>query len=301
MERSLTDINNAVLQDAAGFIATTDAAYDARIEEVAAAIRDTAAQKPVVLLSGPSGSGKTTTARMIERKLDGWGFETHTLSMDDYFFPISPEQQKTLDLESPERVDTAFLNEQLRSIAAGEPTAIPRFDFATNRRTSSGWVLTRQPQEIVILEGIHALNPDVITLPADTTARVYVSVGTRLVAPTGDVLFAKRVRLLRRFLRDRRYRNRSVEDTLRMFDKVQRGENLYVMPFRDRADYDIDTFIPYEVNVYRHELWDDLQPLGGRADIRELLTVLEQTVPLSPSLVPPDALIREFVGGSAFG
>lgn len=301
MTVTIKDINAALARDAAAFIREADAAYDRQITAVARDIMAHREQCPIILLAGPSGSGKTTTAKKIEAKLDAWGCETHTLSMDDYFIPLTEEEQllaaqKKLDLESPGRVDIPFLNEQLASIIAGEPTPLPRFHFTDNSRSHSGETLTRHPGELVILEGIHALNPEVITVPEEQTARLYVSVRTRIAAEDGRILHPKRIRLLRRMLRDKLFRNRTVESTLHMFDSVQRGENRYIMPYKARAGYEIDTFCPYEASAYRQALLPALAELPSRGDVAELQLLLEQIEPLSPALVPADALVREFLG-----
>ncbi len=305
MNQPIREINEQLRRDAAGLIRQADAAYDAHLEAIADDIRAHRAERPIILLSGPSGSGKTTTARMIEKKLDDSDVETHTLSMDDYFLPLTPEEQalaaeEKFDLEAPSRVDIPLLNQQLSSILAGEPTALPHFVFSTNTRQSSGRVLTRRPGELVILEGIHALNPAVITLPDDCTARLYVSVRTRVTTDSGTPLHPSRIRLLRRMLRDKRFRSRPVGETLHMLASVQRGEERYIMPYKHRAGYEVDTFFPYELSVYRQELLADLLPLSALPEVPQLVSFLEQLDPLSPEAVPAHALIREFIGDSAY-
>ena len=301
MNMDIRTINDRLRADAYGYMRQAEEEFDARLTAVARDICDKRAQCPIILIAGPSGSGKTTTARKLEEKLDAWGCEAHALSLDNYFVPLSEEQQQLaaaskLDLESPDRVDIPFLNQQLESIIAGRPTPIPHFNFTDNSRTHSGHTLTRKPGDLVILEGIHALNPAVITLPEAETQRLYVSVRTRLVTDNGEALHPKRIRLLRRMLRDKLFRNRSVEHTLRMFGSVQRGENRYIMPYKALSTHDIDTFCPYEVSVYKDELLEELQTLENRADARELLELLAQVTIAPAALVPPDALIREFIG-----
>lgn len=301
MKISIHAINQQLRTDPHGFIRQAEADYDARITAVAESICRQSDRCPVILLSGPSGSGKTTTARKLEEKLDDWGYQTHTLSMDDYFIPLTAEEQrlaaaKKLDLESPNRVDVDFLNQQLADIIAGRPTPIPEFCFRNNTRRDSGRVITRRPGELVILEGIHALNPDVITIPETETVRLYVSVRTRMVTEDGKILHPKRIRLLRRILRDKLFRGRPAAETVRMFADVQRGENRYIMPYKPRSHFDIDTFFPYEVCVYKDELLEDLQALRKFPEIRELLEILNQADIVPATMVPPNALIREFIG-----
>lgn len=305
MPITVQSINEALARDAAGMIARADADYAARLETLAADIREHRDSRPLLLLAGPSGSGKTTTALMLEHRLDSAGFETHTLSMDDFFYPLSPEEQRLaaeerLDLESPGRVDAAFLNETLESLLEGKPTPLPHFSFRNNTRTPSGVTLTRKPGELIILEGIHALNPAVITLPEECTARLYVSVRTRLEGENGAVLHPSRVRLLRRMLRDKLYRSRDIAETLRMFRSVQRGEERYIMPYKHRATYTVDTFCSYEVSVYKTLLESEVKALTNAPEIAEIVDAWAGLAALSPELVPPRALIREFIGNSAF-
>lgn len=156
--RKLTDINQAMTasEDA---MRQADLAFLDELEKVADAIRKTAVERPVILLAGPSGSGKTTTAFLLERFLDGWGVETHTISMDNFFSTMTSQQREMaatgkLDLESPARVDIPYLNQHLQSIIACKPTWMPRYHFPTTTRIDQDWQLTRKPGELLLLEGI---------------------------------------------------------------------------------------------------------------------------------------------------
>ena len=165
--------------------------YFKQIAQAAELIAANARQRPVVLLAGPSGSGKTTTALLIERELDRKGMETHTLCMDDYFLPLTEREiellhRNELDLEKPTRVDIPFFQQQLSQILDGQEIELPRYDFKTSRRVFDGRTLRRKPGELIIMKGIHALNPDV-TGHADSTTRIYVSVRTRITAQDGSV------------------------------------------------------------------------------------------------------------------
>ena len=305
MTQAIRTVNEALCADAAAFVRQAEAAYHSQLTEIAdhiAAYRDTC---PIVLLSGPSGSGKTTTARMLEAELDRRGLETHTLSQDNYFRTNTPEeqalrQQGLLDLESPARVDEVLLAQQLEQIIACQPVELPVFDFHNSVCRPSGITFTRKPGEIVILEGIHVLNPAVVPLPESQTVRLYVSVRTRVENDEGALLHPKYIRLLRRMLRDVSGRGRPAEGTLAMLDSVERGEQKYIMPYKHRSTFDIDTFCPYELNVYRSILPDEVAALRSHPDMTDLLDLLTAALPLEPTLVPPSALIREFIGGSLY-
>ena len=305
MVRSIAKVNEALCSDAVAFIREAEADYRRQLTAIAdhiAAHRDAC---PVVLISGPSGSGKTTTARMLEAELDRRGLETHTLSQDNYFRTNTPEetalrQAGMLDLESPARVDEVLLAQQLEDIIACRPVELPVFDFHTCECRPSGTIFARKPGEIVILEGIHVLNPAVVPLPESQTVRLYISVRTRVEATDGTLLHPRYIRLLRRMLRDVNQRGRSAEGTLAMFHSVEMGEQKYIMPYKHRSTFDIDTFCPYELNVYRSVLPDEVAALKEHPDMETLLDLLTEVLPLEQTVVPSTALIREFVGGSIY-
>ncbi len=305
MTQSIYEINRQLADNPTAFVDEAEANYDRQLTNIADYIAQHSEQCPVVLLSGPSGSGKTTSALMLEHKLDRRGLETHTLSQDNYFRTLTEEDHRLLeagqlDLESPSRVDEVLLTGQLEDIIAGKTVELTEFDFRTHTRRPSGKTLTRKPGEVVILEGIHSLNPHVVQLPEDQTVRLYVSVRTRVEGPDGALLHPKYIRLLRRMLRDVQHRGRQAEDTLKMFHSVNLGEDRFIMPYKHRSTFDIDTFFAYEVNVYRNYLLDDLTALSDRPEIAEVLPVLTAALPLEAAAIPETALIREFIGDSVF-
>ena len=277
--------------------------YQQQIDRVAEFAAANAAQRPVLLLAGPSGSGKTTTALLIERELDRRGVETHTLSMDNYFSPLSEREKELLrrnelDLEKPTRVDVPFFRQQLDAILRGEEIALPRFDFQESRRVFDGRTLRRRPGELILMEGIHALNPDVTGHDEDTT-RIYVSVRTRITAKSGLVLHPAKIRLLRRMLRDKLCRGRAFSQTVGNCARVDRGEQNYIMPFKPRAHCSIDSFYSAELSVYRACLASAPEALDF-PELCDLAEVLRELPEVDPALVPQDSLLREFIGGSTF-
>lgn len=305
MTQSIYESNRRLAENPTAFVEEAEANYDRQLTKIADYIAQHSEQCPVVLLSGPSGSGKTTTALMLEHKLDRRGLETHTLSQDNYFRTLTEEDHRMLeagqlDLESPTRVDEQLLTRQLEDIIAGNPVELTEFDFRTHTRKLSGKTLTRKPGEVVILEGIHTLNPHVVQLPEDQTVRLYVSVRTRVEGPDGALLHPKYIRLLRRMIRDVQHRGRHAEDTLKMFHSVNLGEDRFIMPYKHRSTFDVDTFFAYEVNVYRNFLLEELAPLADRPEIAQVLPVLTAALPLEAAAVPKTALIREFIGESVF-
>ncbi len=277
--------------------------YADRLAAAAEVIYKNREDKPIVLISGPSGSGKTTSAMRLARLLEQKGCKAHTVSMDNYFLPMHMNEHARgkdgkIDFESPQRLDIPLFKEHLGKLIRGERIDIPSFDFAAQERRE-GMPLLCEKGDIVIIEGIHALNPLLTGDFDDFTQGVYVSVRTRI--QSGDeLLHPSKIRLMRRLMRDKLYRGRSLSETFEFFKSVDRGENLYIMPYKHRADIDIDTFVEYEAPVYRDILLpelekasDDYSDYASYADIEKFLKLL---APIDRDLVPQQSLIREFIG-----
>lgn len=298
MVQKISDINNGIMTNAQEYIARCDNAYTESICSIAKEIGESADKCPVILISGPSGSGKTTSAAILEGCLEQFGHMTHVLSLDDFFQTMTEEQkllaaEGKIDLESPERIDKPYLEKIIADIIACRPFRVPCFDFKNSRRNETERVLERKPGELVVVEGIHALNPDVINI--DGTVGVYVSVRTRVQTPSGDIIHPEYIRLMRRMLRDRTHRGRSFTDTAKKYKSVQAGENKFIMPFKHNASYDIDTFIPYELNVYRNLLLEGLTAEGLDKKVPALMELIDDATPLDVSAVSKHSLIREFI------
>ncbi len=292
-------IKSRVAQDPVSFIAECDAAYRRKLETAVRYIAERASDCPIVLISGPSGSGKTTSAKFIERSLDAMGLQTHAIPMDNYFHSLTEEEksllaQNQIDLESPDRVDGALLCEHMEAFRTGREVALPKYHFPTSTRYFPGERLKRKKGEIVIFEGIHSLNPEIFGATDEFTSRIYVSVRTRVSLPNGGILHPSKIRLARRMVRDRRTRAREFADTAAMYATVERGEQNHIMPYKHRAQVDIDTVIPYELCVYKNFLPEQIE---GQAWTDELFDLLHALPALDPHLVPADSLIREFIGG----
>lgn len=278
--------------------------YAEQIENAAQGIFERREKRPVVLLSGPSGSGKTTSAHRIAVLLADMGCKAHTISMDNYFLPMheneaARDENGNIDFESPLRLDIPLFKNHLEMLFKGEEIEVPLFDFAKQER-QSGLPLKRTGGDIVILEGIHALNPFVTGNSEDFTTCVYVSVRTR-ISDGEKILHPSKIRLMRRLMRDKLYRGRSISETFEFFKSVERGENLYIMPYKNRANFDIDTFIEYEPLVYRDILLPELEKASADCadycDYSDIEYFLKLLSPVDSSIVPENSLIREFIGG----
>ena len=287
---------NSHAQNPAAFVQFAEAEYCAQIAQTAADIN--AMNKPIVLIAGPSGSGKTVTAHRLRAELENLGHRTHIISMDNYFMPLKSGLDG-VDLESPDRLDRALFSEQAEKILAGEEVILPIFDF-TNQGRSDGAAFRRGEGEVVIFEGIHMLNPLISGNLSENAASVYVSVRTR-ITDNDTVLHPSKIRLLRRFVRDKLYRGRDLLQTIQFFDNVERGEKSYIMPFKHLADFDIDTFIAYETCIYKKHVLPDLTTANSKPDnpiIAELTAFLRQLADIADELVPNRSPVREFIGGN---
>lgn len=302
------ELNYMIKTDPQGFVRASEKTFADCIMEVSETLRENVNEKPVVLLSGPSGSGKTTTALKIEALLDGWGVETHTLSMDSYFLPadMTPgavDENGEIDYESPLRMDIGLLNEHLEKIANCEEISVPRFNFVKQQR-EEGRILKRKKNELVVIEGIHALNPEITGKSYSFATGIYVSVRSRIQNTRGELLHPSKIRVMRRLMRDVEHRGREPEKTLEMFSSVERGENLYIMPYKHRAHFDIDTFFDYEVPLYKKRLLPVFERLeksyGGYNRFSEIPVFLNELEEICEGFIPKTALIREFIGGSEF-
>ncbi len=283
-------------------------AFGKQLASVAQSIRSKVRECPIILIAGPSGSCKTTTAKMLEAIFDSSDMETHTIALDNYFRTIPKEdydkiESGKIDLESPERLDSELLAKHMEKIAACEPVELPVYDFTTTASKKSGIILKRRPEEPVIFEGIHALNPEVITIPASQRCGIYVSVQTHIKS-TQNTMHPLYLRLLRRMIRDRQHRGRTIAKTLAMLGDVERGKNQFIKPFRKYADYEIDTFLSYEPGVYRSILLPELETAltdsslskDSRNTLSLICNTLREIEPLSTDIIAPDSPVREFIG-----
>ncbi|MBQ8687229.1 MAG: ATP/GTP-binding protein [Ruminococcus sp.] len=301
---NIDTINTQYRSDPQDAVRTADAIFQQQLAETAEKIHAGVRQCPIILIAGPSGSGKTTTAKKLEEIFDSSGLETHTIPLDNYFRSIPKEdyihiKSGKLDLESPERLNTELLSEHLRKLIACEPVTLPYYDFATTTSRCSGITLQRKPEEPIILEGIHALNPDVIQIPENQRFAIYVSVQTHISC--GDTtMHPLYLRLMRRMMRDKKYRGRTPLETLEMLSEVERGKLRFIKPFRRYATHEIDTFFSYEPGVYRNVLLPELEQAPPCEEITLLCKLLRAAEPVEESRISQTALIREFLGGSIY-
>ena len=310
MAYQLSEINQAVRSDPKGFVEESDAAFQRKIENAARKIADHLSESRIVLLSGPSGSGKTTTSKKIQAELEKMGVRAHAVSMDNYFQTVDPEtaprnREGLIDYESPFCLDMNLLNRHFKLLDQGETIHIPKFDFARQMRSAvHSNPLKLGKDEIAIFEGIHALN-DIITGKNPKAMKLYISARSNVTDGEGDTVFKGTwMRLGRRMVRDAKFRAWEPHVTMKMWSNVRRGEKLYISPFKDNADIQFDSSLPYEVSVlksYVLPFCEQLTPEIERyEEIGRLLEAYPRFETLSETYVAPDSLIREFIGGGIY-
>ena len=298
-------LNQSVNENPEKLVLDSENNYTNQLRTIAASVNEKKDTHPVVLISGPSGSGKTSTAYEIARFLNKeYDCSSSVISLDNYFRsnnePDMPrDKDGNIDLESPYCVDLELLKEHLRLLEAGEEFMMPEFDFKLQGR--SGYTpFKREKGSIAILEGIHALNPLVTGDCGDFATCVYISVRTRLKTDSGKLLHPRIIRLMRRLCRDCLFRGRDIASVFSFFEKVSVGEDKFILPFKHRANFQVDTFMAYEVPVYKNCLIDQLENVRDEfVDNNYYKTIMEffeAVLPLNKSYAPEISLVREFIG-----
>lgn len=309
MAYQLSQINGAIRSDVRGFLEACDADYQRKVDAAAEQIIRNLSNSPLALLSGPSGSGKTTTAMKIDDALEKRGVITYTISMDNYFKTVSPEdtprtRDGSYDFESPLCMDMELLNEHFDALAAGKEIRIPHYDFCRQMRdTSRCTTLRLKKNEIAVFEGIHALNDDVAGRHPEAT-KIYISARSNILDGERLVFKGTWMRLTRRAVRDLNFRGSDILTTLAQWSNVRRGEKLYISPFKHRANIIFDSALPYEVSVMRHYALPLFEAVPAenprRKELLEMIEAFQELEPIDPELVHPDSLIREFIGGGSY-
>ncbi len=298
-------INALVRDDAVALIDREERRYATQIEDTAAAITAETCGCRFVMLCGPSSVGKTTTATRLCDAIERRGLPAFTVSLDDFYRGVGQAprlENGSFDYESPEAMDLDRLHRCIRELATDRQTHLPRYDFTAGKPSPDSVWLHVPGDAVVIFEGINAFSPLVNTAfdGLDTAPiRVFINTVGRFAKNGERVLSRRQVRLSRRLLRDERTRASSFAHTMSMWPQVTAGEERYIFPYADTADCVIDTTMAYEPNVLAplllprlHELSDPAcAPLAAALNV-----VYEACVPLELSLLPPDSIVREFVG-----
>lgn len=300
----------ALAGDAGGMIKIAEAFHERKFAEVADAIQEAHRTRGVrmVLISGPSSSGKTTSAKRLGLQLGVLGLRPVMISLDDYFV----EREKTprdengqYDYEALEAIDLELFNDHLHRLLQGQSVDIPRYDFITGRRTQHDTPLTLDERSILIIEGIHGLNPRLTpSVPDAVKFKIYISCFTSVAMDNLSRIATTDNRLLRRLTRDYRQRGSDALQTLSRWASVRRGEERHIFPYQENADVMLNSSLFYEISVLRPFAEKILREVPDTVpeydEARRMLKFLDNFIPIPPDEIPPTSILREFIGGSSF-
>lgn len=262
----------------------------------------------VVLISGPSSSGKTTTCKRLSIQLLTNGIKPVPISLDDYFVDreLTPKDDKgEYDYESLYALNLPLLNQQLKALFNGEEVELPKYNFQTGKSERSGRRMRLEENEILVVEGIHALNPELTAhIPEEQKFRVYASALTTILLDTHNYIPTTDNRLLRRIIRDYKYRGVSARETIRRWPSVRAGENKWIFPYQENADAMFNTAMIYELAVIKTQAEPLLELVPENCDeyaeAYRLRKFLRYFTPVRYNTLPSTSLLREFLGGSSF-
>jgi uridine kinase len=286
-------------------ILVSEALHEQRVAAMAAQIASRSDRTRVILVAGPSASGKTTFSKRLSIQLLARGISPFPLQIDNYFIDrdLSPrDEHGEFDFESLEAVNHARLAEDLQRLITGERIQLPHFDFYSGKSTA-GDVVQLKPDEIIIVEGIHGLNPRLLEgFPKEKTFRIYASALTQLNLDHHNRVSTTDTRLIRRIVRDARERGYSAQQTIHRWESVRRGEKRYIFPFQEYADLMFNSALVYELAVLKPYVEPLLRqvPFGTPEYIeaKRVLAFLEWFLPLPGDLIPDNSILREFIGDS---
>ena len=291
-------------KNAQSFIKECDAEYINTITEIAKRIEKDD-DLIIVAIAGPSGSGKTTTAHILRDKLESLGEVTAVVSLDDFYLPSAELpllSDGSYDIESVNSLDIALIKQCFEEIIKNGRVSLPRYDFKTKTRIPNAIPLELGNHGIVIGEGLHAMNPIITDLvPRKNILKIYISVNRSVDDENGvQMLSSRQIRLVRRVLRDDLFRGATATETLHLWNNVIDGERKYLYCFKDTADIQLVTFHPYELGVYRERFCKMRNTVNKNTPCYEYfidtVNAMERFVSIDSTLVPPDSLIREFIG-----
>ena len=306
--RTVGDLNDAIVKGYSNqLIQLSEALQEKKIAQIADEIASRKTIK-MVLIAGPSSSGKTTTCKRLSVQLAVNGLKPIGISLDDYFL----DREKTprdetgdYDFENLHALNVSLLNDQMNALFRGEEVELPRYNFQKGKSEWSGKKLQLKGKEILVVEGIHALNPELTSqIPDEQKFRVYASALTTILLDNHNYVPTTDNRLLRRIIRDHKYRGVSAQETIRRWPSVRNGENRWIFPFQENADAMFNSAMLFELAVIKSQAEPLLEQVPENcvehAEAYRLRKFLRYIRPISEDQIPPTSLLREFLGGSSF-
>ena len=306
--RTVGDFNQAIdAGHATDIINISEALQEKKLAKIAEEIASRKGVK-LVLLAGPSSSGKTTSCKRLSIQLAVNGLKPLQISLDDYFVDrdkTPKDENGDFDFESIYALNLDLLNEQFNALFRGEEVELPKYDFPSGKSVKSGKKLKLEPNNVLVVEGIHALNPELTAhVPEEQIFRVYASALTTILLDNHNYIPTTDNRLLRRIIRDYKYRGVSAQETIRRWPSVRAGENKWIFPFQENADAMLNTAMLYELSVLKMQAEPLLQQVPENceefAEAYRLLKFLKYFKGIPYNNLPPTSLLREFLGGSSF-
>jgi uridine kinase len=286
-------------------ILVSEALHEQQVADISDLITARLNQLRIVLIAGPSSSGKTTFSKRLTIQLLAHGVSPFPLEIDNYFLDrdrTPRDEHGQYDFESFHALDIQRMEADIRRLIAGESVQLPRYNFITGL-SEPGEVIQLQREQIIIMEGIHGLNPDLMSaIPHEQTFRIYVSALTQLNLDRYNRVSTTDTRLLRRIVRDARERGYSARDTIQHWESVRRGEKNYIFPYQENADVMFNSALVYELAVLKPMAEPLLRQVPyytpEYVEAKRLLAFLEWFVPLESTAIPDNSILREFIGGS---
>ena len=306
--RTVGDFNQAIdAGHATDIINISEALQEKKLAKIAEEIASRKGVK-LVLLAGPSSSGKTTSCKRLSIQLAVNGLKPLQISLDDYFVDrdkTPKDENGDFDFESIYALNLDLLNEQFNALFRGEEVELPKYDFPSGKSVKSGKMLKLKPNNVLVVEGIHALNPELTAhVPEEQIFRVYASALTTILLDNHNYIPTTDNRLLRRIIRDYKYRGVSAQETIHRWPSVRAGENKWIFPFQENADAMLNTAMLYELSVLKMQAEPLLQQVPENceefAEAYRLLKFLKYFKGIPYNNLPPTSLLREFLGGSSF-
>lgn len=292
----LNQVNQLALKDAQALIKASEDMYHDQITAVVKEILQNDKNK-IVLLAGPSSSGKTTTSNLICKRLSEEGYDALVVSLDDFYLDLETRPKLPsgeYDLENVTALDLNYLNTFVNAMFEKGEALMPEYDFKTGKRKQEYKKIQINNNTIVIMEGIHALNPILFKSHTDAMFKIYICANTNFDINNRIVISAQKVRLMRRLIRDFLNRGASLDRTFKMWHNVLDGENVYIKPFKNTADFLINSTHAYEPLMYAEKLLPMLKKENDEQAI-PLISMLEKCEKLSPELLPENSLLHEFL------
>lgn len=306
--KNIGELNEAIatgrIQD---IILMQEAQMESRIGELADIIAN-AGNKKFIMIAGPSSSGKTTFSHRLSIHLSALGLKPHPIPLDDYYLDRDKtprDENGNYDFECLEALDVELFNKDMSALLAGERVELPIFNFKTGKREYRGKYMQLGPEDILVIEGIHGLNDKLsYSLPGESKFKIYISALTQLAVDEHNALPTTDGRLIRRIVRDARTRNTSAQETIAMWDSVRRGEEKYIFPFQESADYIFNSALLYELAVLKiyaePQLFNIPKDAPEYVEAKRLLKFLDYFLAIPSENIHHNSLVREFIGGSSF-